>query len=435
MRHAWPAVAIVSVFALIAAPVLVAGLAPAPRPAARAPTGRPAPGTAAASDATEWPCFHGPNRDAKSPDFGLLKEWPQGGPPLLWKYDGVGKGFSTVAVSGGTIYTSGDVGDRFVVFALDMDGKPKWKIDHDAAWTKSSNLGARSTPTIDGGNLYIESGEGLVGCYDARTGAKKWTRQLTEFGGKPGSWGYAESVLILGNLAIVTPGGSKCLVALNKLTGQPAWSSTGFSAGAQYGGCTAFTFQNVPLIAAGTAGGLVCVDARNGALVFLNDFSAKNTANCPTPAYSDGHLFWANGYGKGGICMKFAAAGGRINATEAWRTTDMVCHHGGYVIDNGYIYGDNGNGVTCLDLKTGKVMWKDKGVGKGSVLLADGMLYLFGEGGGRAALATCSPDGMQMKGTFSVQGSGPSWAHPVVIGGRLYLRYDTNLYCFDVKAK
>ena len=429
MRRLTLAATLVAVFAILAAPLLYGALAPGAR--------RPPAGTAASAVAadTEWPCFHGPNRDARSPDKGLLKEWPAGGPPLLWKFDGVGKGFSSVAVSGGMIYTAGDVGDRFVVFAFDMDGKPKFKIDHDAAWTKSSNLGARSTPTIDGGNLYIVSGEGLVGCYDARSGAKKWVRQLSEFGGRPPSWGYAESVLIMGNLAIITPGGSKCIVALNKLTGQPAWASSGFTAGAQYGGCMPFTFQNVPLIAAGTDAGLVCVDARSGALAFSNPWSAKNTANCPTPVYADGHVFWANGYGKGGICMQLGVAGDKVAAQQAWTTTDMVCHHGGYIIDNGYIYGDNGGGVTCLELKTGKVMWKDKGVGKGSVLWADGMLYLFGEGGGRAGLATCSPEGMQMKGTFSVAGSGPSWAHPVVIGGRLYLRYDTNLYCYDVKAK
>ena len=428
MRLMGLAAALVAVFAILAAPALYGAAAPgARRPAA----GATAP---AASAEGEWPCFHGPSRDAKSPDKGLLKEWPKEGPPLLWKFDGIGKGFSSVTVSGGMIYTAGDLGDRFTVFAFDMDGKPKFKIDHDAAWTKSQP-GARSTPTIDGGNLYIESGSGLVGCYDAKTGAKKWVRQLSEFGGKPGGWGYAESVLILGNLAIVTPGGSKCIVALNKLTGQPVWASSGFSAGAQYGGCVPFTFQDVPMLAAGTAGGLVCVDARSGALAFLNDFSAKNTANCPTPAYADGYVFWANGYGKGGICMQLGAAGNKVAAQQAWTTTDMVCHHGGYIIENGYIYGDNGGGVTCLELKTGKAMWKDRGVGKGSVLWADGMLYLFGEKDGKAGLATCSPEGMQMKGTFSVAGSGPSWAHPVVIGGRLYLRYDTNLYCYDVKAK
>jgi outer membrane protein assembly factor BamB len=166
-------------------------------------------------------------------------------------------------------------------------------------------------------------------------------------------------------------------------------------------------------------------------VLWTNRFSAGNTANCPTPAYSDGYVFWANGYNKGGICLKLGANG---QASEAWTTADMNCHHGGYVIHNGYVYGNNGNGFACLDLKTGEKKWQERAVGKGSLCWADDMLYLFSERG-QAALATCSPDRLEMKGEVRVEGEGPSWAHPVVIGGRLYLRYDTNLYAYDVKAK
>ncbi|MHC4496534.1 MAG: hypothetical protein ACYSYM_12015, partial [Planctomycetota bacterium] len=166
-----------------------------------------------------------------------------------------------------------------------------------------------------------------------------------------------------------------------------------------------------------------------------NDWSAKNVANCPDPVYSDGHVFWANGYGKGGICLKLSSAGSKVSAEEAWTTKDMVCHHGGYIVHEGHIYGNHSGGWSCLNLKTGEVKWTEKAVGKGSLCFADGMLYLFGERGGKAALATCSPEGLVVKGNVTVEGSGPSWAHPVVIGGRLYLRYADNLYCFDVKAK
>ena len=186
------------------------------------------------------------------------------------------------------------------------------------------------------------------------------------------------------------------------------------------------------MIATGTRAGLVCVNAQNGALLWANPFAANNVANCPTPAYSDGYVFWANGYGKGGVCMKLGRGG---SASQAWTTPDMVCHHGGYVIHEGYIYGNNGDGWACLDLRTGQKKWGERAVGKGSLCWADGMLYLFSENSGRAALATCSPEGLKITGHVQVRGSGPSWAHPVVIGGRLYLRYDTNLYCFDVRAK
>jgi outer membrane protein assembly factor BamB len=183
----------------------------------------------------------------------------------------------------------------------------------------------------------------------------------------------------------------------------------------------------------GTHAGIVCLNPENGGMLWSNSFSARNTANCPTPVSSDGYVFWATGYGKGGICFEVSARGGRVSAREAWRTTDMDCQHGGYIVHEGYIYGNHDKTWVCLDLKTGEKKWQERGVGKGSVCYADGMLYLFSEERGQAGLATCSPDGMEMRGGFRVAGSGKSWAHPVVIGGRLYLRYDANLYCFNVR--
>jgi len=380
----------------------------------------------------QWLSWQGPTLDNKSPDTGLLKQWPAAGPKLLWKTDGIGQGFSTVAVANGMIYTTGDLDGKLTIFAFDSSGKPEWSKPHDQEWANDPG-GSRSTPTIDSGKLYILSAHGLIGCYNAKTGEKIWTRRMQEFGGSPHGWGYAESVLIQGKLALVTPGGKNCIVALDKTTGQTVWMSKGFSAPPNYGSLMPFTFQGVPLIVAGTGGGLFCVDARNGQLQWSNDFCAGNTANCPTPAYSNGYVFWANGYGKGGICMKLKKVGNKVDADVAWTTGDMDCHHGGYVILDGYIYGNNGGGWTCLKLTDGTKTWNDRGVGKGSICYADGMLYLFSENSGQMGLASFSPQGMQLKGKFNVRGEGPSWAHPVVVGGRLYLRYDQNLYCFDVK--
>ena len=402
----------------------------------------------------EWPCWRGANHDGKSPDTGLLKQWPAGGPKKLWQVDEIGKGFSTVSVSDGLVYITGDVGGRteqpaagsgrrgrpsvvggnLTLFALDMDGKLQWKQTIDKAWTRS-HPGSRATPTIDGDRLYLMSGNGAITCRDAKTGQEKWRKSTGDFGGRSGGWGYAESILILGDLAIVKPGGSKCIVALDKMTGKTVWASSGFAAGPEYSSCLPLTYEGKLCITTGTRSGIVCVDAEDGSLLWSNPWCTGNTANCPDPAYADGHVFWANGYGKGGICMKLKASGGKVSADEAWTTKEMVCHHGGYVIHEGHIYGNHSGGWSCLELKTGRQKWNETGVGKGSACWADGMLYLFGEKDGKVGLATCSPEGMAMKGTFSVAGSGPSWAHPVVIGGRLYIRYDSHLYCFDVKAK
>ncbi|MBI5093456.1 MAG: PQQ-like beta-propeller repeat protein [Candidatus Hydrogenedentes bacterium] len=379
----------------------------------------------------DWPSFRGPDHDGKSPDTGLLKEWPAEGPKLLWRAPDIGKGYSSVSIGGGAIFITGDVGDKLVIFALDMDGKLKWKKDAAPAGALD-RPGSRGNVTLDGDTGFLLSGTGILSSFDAKSGDVKWSKKMEEFGGAPSNWGYAESPLIAGDRLVVKPGGAKCIVALEKATGKPIWASQGFSAAPEYGSCLPFTFDNVPMIVTGTNAGLVCVKAQTGELVWSNPFSAKNTANCPTPAFSDGYVFWANGYGRGGICLKLEPGG---KATEAWKTSEMVCHHGGYIIDKGYIYGDNGKGISCLDLKTGELKWKDPAVGKGSLCWADGMLYLFSEKNGQGALAAYSPAGMQIKGQVKVDGTGPSWAHPVVIGGRLYLRYDTTLYCFDIRAK
>jgi outer membrane protein assembly factor BamB len=385
-----------------------------------------------ASFAAEWTGWRGPNRDGKSGDTGLLKEWPADGPKLLWQVDTVGEGYGSMAVCDGSVYTSGVVGGKLMVFAFDLDGKLRWKSEFDSPSRKSPG-GSRATPTIDGTNLYLLSGNGVVGCFDTRTGDCKWTRKSSEFQGDSGCWGYAESVLICKDLAIFKPGGKSCIAALNKATGETVWTSSGFAAGPEYGSCLPVTFNNRTMIVTGTNAGIVAVDARDGKLLWENDFSARNTANCPTPAYADGHVFWANGYGRGGVCLKLAADGDSVSANVAWTTKDMVCHHGGYVIHEGHIYGNNGGGWACLELTTGKRLWNERAVGKGSLCFADGMLYLFSEREGEAGLATCSPAGLELRGRFKVQGTGTSWAHPVVSGGRLYLRYDKNLYCFDVK--
>jgi outer membrane protein assembly factor BamB len=406
----------------------VARRKPAAEPPVRARKKAPA-----AVPVDAWPGWRGAHRDGKSPDTGLLKEWPEGGPPLLWQTTGIGRGYSSVSVVDGTIYTTGVIDAQEVISAFDLDGQRKWQVPHGPAHDRDYP-GSRSTPTISDGLLYVLSGSGKVGCYDARTGQGRWSRELTEFGGQVPGWAYAESVLIHKELAVVTPGGERCIVALDRRSGRPVWASTGFSAGAQYGSCISVEHRGAEMIVAGTAAGLVAVDADSGRMLWGNPFSADNTANCPTPAFADGYVFWANGYGQGGICMQLDVRGKQVTATPAWTTRDMVCHHGGYIIHEGFIYGNHNESWVCLDLRTGQQRWRERGVGKGSVCYADGMLYLFAEDGGQAALATCSPEGLELRGRMSVEGEENSWAHPVVIGGRLYLRYADNLYCFNVRA-
>ena len=385
--------------------------------------------------ADDWPQWRGLNRDGKSAETGLLKKWPSGGPKRIWKVTGIGGGFSGPAVTNGRIFTTGLVGENLVVKALDLGGKAVWRITHGPGW-KKSHPGSRATPTVDGERMYLLSGKGLLSCYGVSDGRRKWSVDITrKFGGKAPKWGYAESPLVYGNLVVVSPGGPNCIVALDKKSGRRAWTSKGFSDVIHYSSCIGFEFKGVSLIATMTSKALVCVSAADGRFLWRNDRAAGKTAICPTPVYSEGYVFGASGYGNGGACQRLSVRGRRLVAQQAWSTDDMDCHHGGYVVVDGYIYGNHKSGWNCLDLKTGRKMWSARGVGKGSICYADGMLYTFSERGGRIGLVPATPRGFALAGEFKVEGSGKSWAHPVVAGGRLYLRYGDNLYAYDVKAR
>ena len=181
--------------------------------------------------------------------------------------------------------------------------------------------------------------------------------------------------------------------------------------------------------------GLVCIHAKTGKIQWVKKFAEGARGRVSTPSCIGDYVYWAVGYGKGGICMKMSASGQKVKAKEAWRTDDMDCMVGGHIVHDGYIYGNHKAGYACIELKTGKTMWKSEDAEKGSLCWADDMLYLYAEKDGKATLAPCSPKGLKIKGAFNVAGTNQSWAHPVVFGGRLYLRYDDNLYCYDVKAK
>ncbi len=389
---------------------------------------------ALASMADDWPGFLGPNRDGHSPDKGLLKQWPEGGPPLLWKVDTIGPGWSSMSVVDNLLYTTGNANGKQMLICIDMNGKEKWRTAQGPQCSHRKYPGARSTPTLDGDRIYVTGGGGLVTCHSINGGKILWKRDMnSEMGGKVGGWRYAESVLILNNLAVITPGGKNIIVALDKMTGKEVWK-TDASGTAGYCSCMTVTEDGNTVIITGSQSGLFVVDAKTGKKIFHSDFASPNTANVPTPAYENGMLFWSVGYGKGSICFKVNHSGGKWSFKEAWRSKDMGCHPGNYVVANGHAYGKGRGGVVCLDLKTGEKKWSES-VGGGQICWADGMLYAFADRGGKMALLDPNASGSRIKGQFSVAGTGSSWSHPIVINGKLLVRYDTNLYCFNVKAK
>ena len=385
--------------------------------------------------AADWPGFLGPNRDGCSTETGLLKQWPQEGPALRWKSEAIGPGWSSVAIAGGSAYTTGNEGDNQMLICLDAaTGKEKWRVVQGPKASNGGYSGARSTPTVDGDRVYVTGGDGLFTCHQVADGKMLWKHDMQrELGGRVGDWIYSESVLILGRLAIVTPGGSHAFTAFDKTTGAPAWKSDA-SAVAGYSSCVPITLHGTTAIVNGTQSGLIFVDAKTGKEIYRNPFADGNVANTPTPAYSDGYLFWAVGYNKGGRCLKVGQTGGKWTFDEAWTTHDFNCHPGNYVVVKDRVYGKGRGGLVCADLKTGKILWQERG-GAGQVCWADGMLYSLADSGGALTLLDPAAENSRVKGSIKVAGNGNSWSHPAIANGCLYVRFDTNLYCFDIRAK
>jgi len=398
----------------------------------------PAKSDAGASP-SDWPQWRGPNRDNLSRETGLLKEWPEGGPPLAWKAKGIGKGYSTVSVAGGKIFTMGDGGDASYVHALSLDGGKKlWSAK--VGKPGGDYPGTRSTPTVDGDRVYALGQHGDLVCLDAATGKELWRKSFTkDFGGKMMSgWGYAESVLVDGDKVICTPGGPKgTIVALDKNSGKTVWRTKDFTDSAAYCSIVPAEIGGVRQYVQMTDASVVGVAAADGKVLWRAERKGE-TAVIPTPLVHGDLVFVSSGYGVGCNLFKVTpSSGGKFAAQQVYQNNAMENHHGGMVIVGDHVYGSSDPGILkCIELKTGKEVWHDRSVGKGSVAYADGNLYLRSEGG-PVALVEATPQGYHEKGTFEQpdRSHDAAWPHPVVAGGKLYLRDQDVLLCYDAKAK
>jgi len=396
-----------------------------------------------AGEAGFWPRFHGPKGDNISPETGLLKSWPEGGPQLLWTAQGIGEGFSSVSIANGLIYTAGNLKEKTVITALDMNGEVKWQAPAGEAYT-AEWPGTRGTPTIDGDRLYHESPLGQLVCLDANTSDLIWSLNiLREFGSKNIGWALAESVLVDGDRLICCPGGkSTSVVALDKKTGKTVWTakSTGDLAG--YATPALVVWQGLRIVLAMTEKALIGVNADNGDLLFRHPHETKWDVNATTPIFHDGQVFITSGYGAGSEMLELKVEGKKASVEKVWQSKDLDNHHGGVVLLDGYLYGAaheargaGRNPWVCLDWATGERKYAEKGVGKGSLTCADGMLYTLSEKED-VGLVKATPEGHDVVSRFKLPkgGKGPSWAHPVVCGGRLYLRHGERLYAYDVRG-
>jgi outer membrane protein assembly factor BamB len=407
---------------------------------------------AGGSLAADWPQWQGPNRDGKSADTGLLKEWPKEGPPLAWKITGLGGGYSGPSIAAGRIFGMSNRGEDEVVWALsETDGKELWVTRLGPAYKQpgwpQGKEGPGCTPTVDGERLYVEGMDGAVACLQVQDGKILWQCSLTrDLGGTIPPWSYRESPLVDGDKVIVTPGGQDAtLVALDKLTGKTIWKSqVPGNPKAAYASAIAIDFDGQREYVQLTAGALVGVAASDGRFLWRYDKPANRMGiNCSTPLYHDGMVLAASAYGAGGGLVKLSQdANGDVKAEEVYSTRKMQNHHGGMILWDGCLYGANGGNeggaLVCLDFQTGNVLWdgRDSSVPKGSLALADGRLYYRAESG---TMLLIEPNAKQYveRGRFDQpdRSKQPAWTHPVIANGKLYIRDQDVLLCYDVKAK
>lgn len=394
---------------------------------------------AASACGDDWPGWRGPQRTGISHEKGLAKSWPAEGPKLLWKSTEVGEGFSTPSVADGLLYVMGNRDGQEFVMALDVAsrGKVVWTtaigpVRHEGA----GYPGPRSTPTVDGSKVYCLGLNGDLICLDAKSGEIAWRHDfVVEYGGDIPSWGYSESVLIDGPWVVCTPGGSKAsIAAYQKDDGRPVWGSE-FGAGAGYASIIIAEIDGVKQYVQFMQDRVVGVSAQNGAPLWRYDAPANGTANCSTPLAAGNKVFAASGYGTGGGAVNVKKQGDAFQADEAFFTKQMKNHHGGMILLDGYIYGSDDPGIlTCIELATGETKWQERAPGKCSLIYVDGRLITRSERG-QVCLVNVSPEKCEVVSEFEQpdRSDKPSWPHPVVAGGLLFLRDQETLLCYDLK--
>lgn len=401
-------------------------------------------GADAPASKNDWPSWRGPKRDAISTEKGLLSEWPEEGPKLLWTANDLGRAFSSIAISTGRIYTMGERKGGTFLICLDLQGTEKWAA-------KVGGGDPNCTPTVDGNRVYTVDRNGELACVGTESGNVLWTKSFTkDFGGKMMSgWGFSESPLVDGDRLIVTPGSNDAmLVALDKKTGDVIWKSAVPKLGDK--GNDGAAYSSVVISNAGkvkqyvqlVGKGIVSVRADDGKFLWNYNKITNGTAAIPTPIVRDDYVFCSSGYNDGGAALlKIVKDGSDLRADEVWykKANELQNHHGGVVLLGDYLYmghGHNQGLPVCVNFLTGEPTWgpqRGPGGDSAAVVYADGHLY-FRYQNGVMALIEANPKELQVKGKFDVKTKdGPGWPHPVVSDGKLYLRDQTHLHCYDIK--
>ena len=413
-------------------------------------------GSTAGPEPGNWPRWRGPDQNNISTDSAddLLKEWPDGGPKKLWSYEQAGLGYSSFIVVNGTLYTVGVRGSDAVAIAVDAEsGEEKWSTkfgsDDASGYNAGWGNGTRSTPTYDDGMIYVLGVKGELACLNTEDGKLEWSKHLIDdFSGQAGGWGFAESPLVDGDLVVVGPGGMEAgVVALDKKSGATKWKADDVKPGkAEYASALAVTFNGERQYIRFFEKEAVSVAAEDGKVLWRVPWPRGGTAVIPTPIFKDGYLYMCSGYKAGSKLVKI---GSDYGVEQVWDEEHEVMsnHHGGLILIDDHVYGfsdTRDGGLVCQNFMTGERVWAQRempSLAKGSVFAAGGMLYCFSENDGMVTLVEATSDGFNSKGQFKLDPQsdqrhvkGKIWSHPLVIGGKLYLRDQELIHCYDVSA-
>ncbi len=387
--------------------------------------------------------FRGPGRTGVYNETGLLKEWPANGPKLLWEATGFGTGYSSVTPTAEAIYITGRKGENDVITSFTHDGRKNWELIYGKAWDRTYPE-SRSIPTYVDGHLYLVSGQGDIVCVSAK-GEKIWSNNhFQKYQASAPRFGISESPLVVDGKVIVTPGGSQTsLVAFDSKTGKVIWESESLREGAQYVNPLYVEHGGKKMVVTLLTDHVMAVNLADGKTIMKVNYARLQTDigrvnHTITPFYKDGHLFVTSGYDHDGVKFRLSPDGS--SAEVVWQNSDIDPHHGGYVLLGNTLFSSNYQTNTmgkwiAVDWITGKTLWQQDWYNKGSIISADGMLYLFEEKSGHVGLARPSDQKLDMISEFRLptKSEGPFWAHPVIHNGRLYVRHGDYLAVYDIR--